>query len=208
MRNATSQSWQAFHDDFESALTFATRLHARQCRKGSDIPYISHLIGVAGLVLEHGGDRDEAIAALLHDSIEDQGKNHPEGANGLRRSIREHFGDAVLEIVEACTDADVDPKPPWRERKEAYIKHVQTASPGARLVSCADKLHNARAIVGDLRVLGDALWGRFKGGRDGTLWYYRNLADIFLQLGPRQLAEELDRAVKEMEVLCGERVRK
>lgn len=196
-----SKSSRRFHTDFESALSFATKLHAKQVRKGTEIPYISHLIGVASLVLEHGGGRDEAVAALLHDSIEDQGNNHPGGADGLRREIREQFGPAVLEIVEACTDADVVPKPPWRERKEAYIAHLEVVSSSARLVSCADKLHNARAIVSDLRVVGAALWGRFKGGKDGTLWYYRALAAAFLRLGPEQLAGELERTVRDMQQL-------
>lgn len=201
MNNSATKSWQCFHTDFEAALSFATRLHAKQFRKGTDIPYISHLIGVASLVLEHRGNRDEAVAALLHDSIEDQGSDHSGGADGLRRAIREQFGEPVLEIVEACTDADVIPKPPWRDRKEAYIAHLESVSPGARLVSCADKLHNARAIVSDLRVAGEALWDRFNGGKDGTLWYYRTLATAFSRLGPKQLAEELDRTVQEMERL-------
>ena len=202
---SSADLWQGFHDDFESALSFATRLHAPQFRKETDIPYISHLIGVAGLVLENGGKRDEAIAALLHDSVEDQGKHFPGGVAALRREIDAQFGGNVLDIVEACTDADEDPKPPWRERKEAYIVHLDSVSDSARLVSCADKLHNARAIVSDLRVLGEALWNRFNGGREGTLWYYRALTDTFLRLGPKHLAEELDRTAQEMERLAREK---
>jgi GTP pyrophosphokinase len=116
----------------------------------------------------------------------------------LRQEIRSQFGERVLEIVEACTDAETIPKPSWVQRKQAYIAHIEHVSDAARLVSCADKLHNARAIVSDLRVLGNALSSRFTGGKDGSLWYYRQLADAFLRLGPRKLAEELDRTVLEM----------
>jgi (p)ppGpp synthase/HD superfamily hydrolase len=189
---------RGFHGDFEKALAFAARLHAEQLRKGTEIPYISHLIAVAGIVLDNGGGRDEAIAALLHDAIEDQSATHPEGASGLRQEIRSQFGERVLEIVESCTDAETTPKPPWTERKQAYITHIEQASDAARLVSCADKLHNARAIVSDLRVLGNGLWSRFAGGKEGSLWYYRKLADVFLRLGPRELSDELDRTVVEM----------
>lgn len=197
----TETERRQFHSDFERALAFATKLHAAQTRKGTDIPYISHLIGVAAIVIEEGGTRDQAIAALLHDSIEDQAGHYPGGAPALRRDIRAEFGDAVLVIVEACTDTDVTPKPPYRPRKEAYIRHLEDAPESARLVSCADKLHNARAIVADLRVAGDALWERFSGGKEGTLWYYRALADTFARLGPSRLAEELGRTVDEMERL-------
>jgi GTP pyrophosphokinase len=193
---------QAFHPDFERALAFATRLHARQVRKETDIPYISHLIAVAGLVLEHGGNRDEAIAALLHDAIEDCPKDHPGGRAQLRRDIEREFGPTVLAIVEGCTDAEADPKPPWRARKEAYLEHLPTAPASVRLVSCADKLHNARAIVADLRVMGPALFERFTGRREGTLWYYRALAAEFGRGGPERLAAELGRTVEAMEALA------
>ena len=191
-----------FHQDFEAALAFATRLHARQVRKQTDIPYISHLIGVAGLVLEYGGDRDEAIAALLHDAIEDQAAGYAGGATRLRADIRARFGDKVVCIVEGCTDAETVPKPPWKQRKQDYIDHVPEVDDSTRLVSCADKLHNARAIVSDLRVLGDALFDRFGGGKEGTLWYSRSLANTFLDLGNRRMAQELDRTVQEMERLA------
>jgi len=139
---------------------------------------------------------------LLHDAIEDQAVYYPGGASGLRQEIRAQFGERVLEIIEDCTDAETIPKPPWAQRKQAYIAHIEHVSDAARLVSCADKLHNARAIVSDLRVLGNALWSRFTGGKDGSLWYYRQLADAFLRLGPRKLAEELDRTVLEMQNLA------
>ena len=191
-----------FHADFERALAFATRLHRGQTRKQTDIPYISHLISVAGLVLEWGGNRDEAVAALLHDSIEDQGTRYPGGVAALKHAIAAEFGTAVLEIVEGCTDSETDPKPPWRERKETYLRRLDRASEGVRLVSCADKLHNARSIVADLRIVGGALFERFTGGKEGTLWYYRSLADAFLRGGPRIPAVELERTVATMEQLA------
>jgi GTP pyrophosphokinase len=183
---------------FEEALVFATRLHREQVRKGTTIPYISHLLGVASIVLEHGGNEDEAIAALLHDAIEDQG-----GAS-TREEIRRRFGHTVVAIVDGCTDADVIPKPPWRMRKEAYIAHIAHATPSVRLVSAADKLHNARAILTDYRILGNALWRRFHGGKEGTLWYYRALVNAFRATGTTSLIEELDRVVSEIERLNAE----
>jgi (p)ppGpp synthase/HD superfamily hydrolase len=145
---------------FQEALTFAAQLHAKQKRKGTNIPYISHLLAVAGIALEHGADEDEAIAALLHDAIEDQG-----GAP-TREDIRRRFGHRVVEIVNGCTDAEVIPKPDWRPRKEEYIQKLALASPSVRLVSASDKLHNVRAILLDYRVLGEGLWHRFSGGRE------------------------------------------
>jgi len=181
---------------FERALVFATQLHAEQRRKGTDIPYISHPLGVASMVLEQGGSEDEAIAALLHDAAEDQG-----GAATLEE-IRRRFGDTVAAIVESCTDTMITPKPPWRARKEAYIAHVHTASASARLVSVADKLYNARSILADYGLRGDALWERFSGGKEGVLWYYRALVQAFRQAGPTPLVDELDRVVSEIERLA------
>ena len=184
---------------FEDALVYAARLHAKQIRKGTTIPYASHLLSVASIVLEHGGNEIEAIAALLHDAIEDQ------GGTETREEIRRRFGDAVVSIVDGCTDAEVIPKPPWKERKEQYIARLSHASPSILLVSAADKLHNARAILGDYRALGENLWDRFNGGKEGTLWYYKSLVDAFKQaaagtaLGP--LIEELERVVGEIEKL-------
>lgn len=186
---------------FEEALVFATRLHAGQTRKGTTIPYISHLLAVTAIVLEHGGNEDEAIAALLHDSIEDQG-----GAT-TREEIRRRFGDRVVEIVDGCTDTDVMPKPPWRVRKEAYIAHISAAPAAVRLVSTADKLHNARAILEDYRVVGEALWKRFNGGKEGTLWYYRSVVDALRKAGTTPLIEELDRVVSEIECLAVDNAR-
>ncbi len=192
-----------FHEDFERALAFATQLHAKQVRKQTDIPYISHLIAVAGLVLENGGDRDQAIAALLHDAIEDQGPDHPGGADALRGEIGQKFGSAVLEIVEGCTDSDQKIKEDYEVRKRRYIDHLGDAPARVLLVSCADKLHNARAIVADLRVMGPALFERFSGKRQGTLWYYEALATAFERRGPKLLAEELRRTVETMKELAG-----
>jgi (p)ppGpp synthase/HD superfamily hydrolase len=188
---------------FDVALAFASRLHAGQLRKGTLIPYVSHLLSVAGLVLEYGGNEDEAIAALLHDAIEDQG-----GA-ATREVIRRLFGDAVTLIVNGCTDAEVSPKPPWRERKEAYVAHISEAAPSVLLVSAADKLHNARSILADLRAVGNEVWSRFKGGREGTLWYYRALVRAYRAGnvgGAGPLIDELDRVVSEIEQLAGEQV--
>ena len=180
---------------FEDALIYAAKLHAQQIRKGSMVPYIAHLLGVASIVLEYGGDEDEAIAALLHDSIEDQ------GGDTVRQEIRRRFGERVAAIVDGCTDTDVQPKPPWRQRKEAYIAHIQDAAPSVRLVSVADKLHNAQTILKDYRSVEDAIWERFKGGKEGTLWYYRSLVTEFRATGPSPLVDELDRVVKEIERL-------
>ncbi len=159
----------AYSERFESALLYATQLHRFQKRKGSCLPYVTHLLGVAAIVGESGGTEDEVIAALLHDAVEDQG-----GA-ATREEIRRRFGDTVAGIVVEVSDTDVVPKPPWRERKEAYVARIRDAQRSARLVSAADKLHNARSILVDLRTEGEAVWRRFKGGKEGTLWYYRAL---------------------------------
>lgn len=184
---------------FEEALVYATRLHAQQFRKGTDVPYVAHLLAVAALVLENGGNEDEVIAALLHDAIEDQG-----GA-ATREEIRRRFGDTVTAIVDGCTDTDHNPKPPWQQRKEAYVKHLQTASKSVLLVSSADKLHNARTILDDYRLIGDAVWDRFSGGKQGTLWYYRALVDSLKETGASKLIGELERVVTELERLAKER---
>ncbi len=180
---------------FEEALLYATRLHSDQLRKGSSIPYVSHLMGVAALTLEYGGNEDEAIAALLHDAVEDQG-----GA-ATREEILRLFGPAITTIVDGCTDTDEWPKPPWRERKQAYIKHLRRAPGSVRLVSGCDKLHNARSLAKDYRMCGEALWARFSGGREGTLWYYRAVVKALRSVEITPLVEELDRAVTELEAL-------
>ena len=181
---------------FEEALLFATQLHARQWRKGTTIPYIAHLLSVSAIVLENGGGENEAIAALLHDAIEDQ------GGDSTRQEIRRRFGAAVVAIVDGCTDSDEFPKPPWRARKEAYIAHLREATASVRLVATADKLHNARAVLVDYRLLGDSLWQRFHGGKDGTLWYYRAVVDALRDTGRTPLIDELGRVVSEIEQLA------
>jgi len=183
---------------FEEALIYATQLHASQSRKGSATPYVAHLMAVTALVLENGGNEDEAIAALLHDAVEDQG-----GA-ATREEIRQRFGDKIVEIVDGCTDAEVIPKPPWRPRKEAFIVRLREAPASVRLVVAADKLHNARSVLGDYRVLSESLWKRFNGGKDGTLWYYRAATDALLSAGITPLIEELDRVVSELEYLAAQ----
>lgn len=178
---------------FEKALIFSAQLHKQQRRKGSDVPYISHLLAVAGLVIEYGGDEDEAIAALLHDAIEDQ------GGPIARGEICRRFGSRVTAIVDGCTDADTDPKPPWHERKRAYVERLGTASRSVQLVSAADKLHNVRAVLRDYREIRDQVWHRFQGGREGTLWYYRAVADVLINMGNTSLTEELNRVVATLE---------
>jgi (p)ppGpp synthase/HD superfamily hydrolase len=177
---------------FRKAMVYAACLHAGQTRKRTDRPYIGHLLGVTAIVLENGGDEDEAIAALLHDAVEDQG-----GVITLE-AIRRKFGQHVARIVEGCTDSFTTPKPPWRERKENYLAKLRTAPPDVRLVSAADKLNNAREILRDYRVEGETIWARFNGGKDGTLWYYRELVRIFRAAGTNPLVDELGRVVAEL----------
>jgi (p)ppGpp synthase/HD superfamily hydrolase len=192
-----SEGQDVLTDRFASALLFALHLHGQQKRKGTAIPYVSHLLAVSALVLEDGGSEDEAIAALLHDAIEDA------GGDPIRQEIRQQFGDKVSAIVDGCTDTDQTPKPPWLERKKKYLEHLQGASQEVRRVSAADKLHNARAVLADLRRYGNTVWGRFNGGREGTLWYYRRLVQIYSEAGPSFLVEELHRVVGELERLAG-----
>ncbi len=180
---------------FLGAFQFAAEKHAGQARKASTIPYIAHLMGVASLVLEAGGDEDLAIAALLHDVVEDCG-----GAPMLKE-VRRRFGSRVAKVVEGCTDADTYPKPPWRERKEKYIRHLKSADADTRLVGAADKLNNVRSILSDYRAVGESVWSRFNGGRDGTLWYYRTLRDQFLRHKPNRITRDLELAVNELETL-------
>ena len=185
-----------FTPRFEEALLFAAQLHAEQKRKGTQIPYIAHLMSVAALVIESDGDEDEVIAALLHDAVEDQG-----GQETLAK-IEAQFGSHVAQIVAGCTDADTLPKPPWRERKEAYIAHLRTASPEVRRVSSADKLHNARCILRDLRHAGTQAFEKFNGGQAGTLWYYRTLVEVYQSYEDSFVVAELARVVAEIENLA------
>lgn len=181
---------------FRQALEWAASLHEAQTRKGGSIPYVSHLLAVTAIVLEHGGDEDAAIAALLHDAVEDQG-----GAP-LLAEIRTRYGDKVAEIVEACSDTAVVPKPPWRERKQAFLDRLPTASRDTLLVALADKLHNVRSKISDFREVGDALWDRFNRGREEQFWYYHELIRLFRTRDEfPELAAELERAVGELERL-------
>lgn len=172
---------------FEDAMTYAFQLHARQKRKVSNIPYISHLLAVTALVLEDGGDEDQAIAALLHDAVEDQ------GGIPILDQIRLRYGERVAYIVDGCTDSYGKPKPPWRERKARYLEKLRMTTNDVRQVSLADKVHNARAIVSSLRQHGSQTWEWFNGGKAGTLWYYDELLKVFRQTGDGYLTDELER---------------
>jgi (p)ppGpp synthase/HD superfamily hydrolase len=174
---------------FRRALVYAARIHAKQFRKRSARPYIAHLLGVTSIVLTHGGDEDEAIAALLHDAVEDQ------GGKPRLRDIRRKFGPRVAHIVQGCTDADTEPKPPWLEHKKKYLQHLRNADASVRLVSAADKLYNASETLADLHLYEDAVWSRFKGGKQGTLWYYSEVVKILRSKGPKRLVADLARTV-------------
>ena len=184
--------------EFEAAISYAAEAHREQVRKGSGVPYLSHLLQVAGLALEYGGDEQVAIGALLHDVVEDTPAS-PE-------DIEQRFGKRVRDIVEGCSDTlDKETEDrSWRERKETYLAHLcESASADVLLVSCCDKLHNSRSILSDLKEQGDAIWGIFKGGREGTLWYYRALVEAYRQVdAPLRLVRELDEVVSEIERLA------
>ena len=178
---------------FDRALAYASRLHRSQMRKGTGIPYISHLLTVSALVIEQGGSEDQAIGGLLHDAAEDQ------GGEATLAVIRNDYGEAVAAIVADCTDAWVEPKPPWRARKEAYLARLPEKPATSLLVSLADKVHNARSILADREEIGDAVWSRFSGGREGSLWYYDALAKIFAEKLPGRLSAELSRIVERLQ---------
>lgn len=177
---------------FDEALLYASNIHGGQVRKGTSIPYLSHLLSVAALTMEHGGNEDQAIGALFHDAAEDC------GGEPRLNDIRHRFGDPVGDIVRDCTDSWVEPKPPWRGRKEAYIASLASKPERSLLVSLADKTHNARAIVSDLNEIGERLWGRFSAGRDEVVWYYGRLADAFEGKTPQSLSRELRASVAAM----------
>jgi (p)ppGpp synthase/HD superfamily hydrolase len=201
-RNLTkSKSTKAspYSPKFRKALDYAARIHARQIRKKTGRPYIGHLLNVASLVIEYGGDEEMAVAALLHDAVEDQG-----GPPRLRE-IRRKFGKRVAHIVDGCTDSYVIPKPPWRDRKRAYVERVGKESAEVRLVSAADKLSNVRETIHDLRVQGRRVFERFAGKKAGTLWYYRALVGEFRKAGSNALVEELARVVSELESVAAMR---
>jgi (p)ppGpp synthase/HD superfamily hydrolase len=178
---------------FQEAIRYAAEVHDGQKRKGTGVPYLSHLLGVTSIVLDAGGNEDEAIAALLHDAAEDQG-----GRERLE-DIRRRFGATVARIVEACTDSWDTPKPPWSERKKAYVEHATHLAPDELRVSAADKVHNAYAILRDLRTHGEEVWRRFKAPPDDVIWYYRSLVHSFRTSGGGPLVDELDRIVRGIE---------
>ena len=187
-------------DRFDRALLYATHVHGGQVRKGTSTPYIAHLLAVAATVLEYGGDEDLAIAALLHDSAEDQ------GGTARLNDVRNRFGKRVARIVEACSDSLADTakgerKADWQERKEHYLAHLRKADDDILRVSLADKVHNARSILRDLRKsnIGAKVWARFSQPKEKTLWYYRSLADRFCKRLPGQLSSELDEIVRVLE---------
>jgi (p)ppGpp synthase/HD superfamily hydrolase len=180
---------------FEKALVYSTRIHGGRLRKKTRIPYIAHIIGVTAIAMEYGANETEAIAALLHDAVEDGG-----GAKRLR-DIERKFGKDVARIVEGCTDTDQAQKPPWLERKKTYLAHVRHASIPTKLVSASDKLHNVRAILMDYRKEGEGLWSRFNAGKQGALWYYRALVNAFSGKRIQPLVQELDRTLTELELL-------
>jgi (p)ppGpp synthase/HD superfamily hydrolase len=178
---------------FSQALVYAADAHKEQTRKGTNTPYVAHVMAVAALALENGANEDEAIAALLHDTVEDCG--------GLPRlaDVRERFGPSVADIVMGCSDSTDTPKPPWKERKLTYIHGLGAASPSVLLVCACDKLHNVRSLLVSVRNDGEAAWARFKGGKEGTLWYYRAVLAALKRCGasPR-LMHELEISLEEL----------
>ena len=184
---------------FEHALHYAFQLHRAQTRKGTPVPYMAHLLSVAGLVLEDGGDEDEAIAGLLHDAVEDCG-----GLQTLAE-IQSIFGDRVAGIVNDCTDSYSIQKAPWRERKEAYLLKLEHATESSLRISLADKLHNARSLLTDLFRSGEKTWDRFNGGKDGTIWYYQQLLHVFERKKKSWLTDEFGRVLDQIELLVDDR---
>ena len=185
---------RAYSTQLDEALGLAARLHAFQLRKSTTVPYLAHLLAVCSLVLEDGGDEGEAIAALLHDAVEDQ------GGLAVLEEIRDRFGDRVAEIVLECSDTVVTPKPPWRERKEAYLRSLRTARLEVLRIGAADKLHNVLSTLQDHREIGDAVWDRFKVGATEFLWYHQEVEKILLvRLPDSRSTAGLTRALRELE---------
>ena len=174
----------------DDAFNYAREVHGEQVRKGTATPYLSHLMGVSSIVLDDGGSEDEAIAALLHDAAEDHG-----GRERLA-DIKARFGDTVAKIVEDCTDSWSTPKPAWADRKRAYIQHARQLSGPSLRVSAADKVHNAYAILRDLRNSGEAVWSRFSATPDDVMAYYEGLVRAYREAGGGRLVDELDRIVR------------
>jgi (p)ppGpp synthase/HD superfamily hydrolase len=178
---------------FDEAVRYAREVHAGQTRKGTSTPYIAHLLGVASIVLDDGGNEDEAIAALLHDAAEDH------GGRARLEDIRSRFGDTVARIVEDCTDSWETPKKPWAERKRAYAEHARSLAPSSLRVSTADKVHNTYAILRDLGNEGEAAWNRFNASPDDVIAYYQSLVRSYGEAGGGKLVDELERIVRGIE---------
>jgi (p)ppGpp synthase/HD superfamily hydrolase len=186
---------------FQSAFELASQIHATQLRKGTAIPYMAHLMSVAALVLEHGGSEDAAIAALLHDAVEDS-----DDGTQTEARVRAEFGDHVADIVIGCSDTVASPgqpKPPWRDRKTRYLDRLAAETdPDVLLVSACDKLHNMRSVIADLRTLGPAVWNRFNENDPASqLWYYQSLVASYRGRVRVELSEELDRAFDQLREL-------
>jgi (p)ppGpp synthase/HD superfamily hydrolase len=193
----TNNDTRSLGTRFEEAFALANQLHQDHVRKAGEIPYISHLLSVTALVLQDGGNEDEAIAALLHDAVEDQG-----GEQTLTL-IRKKFGDAVAEIVYECSDSFTTPKPPWQKRKEEHIARLKNASPSAHRVMLADKLHNARAVLREFREKGEKAWELSKGGKEGMLWHFHAIHETLGETNQGYLWQELGRVIEEIERLAG-----
>lgn len=178
---------------FDEAVRYVREVHAGQDRKHTGVPYISHLLGVASIVLDDGGSEDQTIAALLHDAAEDH------GGRARLQDIRSRFGDVVAKIVEDCTDSWDMPKPPWAERKRAYAEHARSLAPTSLRVSVADKVHNTYAILRDLRNEGEKVWERFSAAPDDVISYYQSLLRSYREAGGGKLVDELERVVRGIE---------
>ncbi len=185
-----------YSDRLDRAVVLVTRAFRSKRRKGTQIPYLSHLFQVMVYVAENGGDEDQLIAALLHDYLEDID-------SATADEVRQLFGERIAEIVVALSDSTTTPKPPWPERKTAYLAALATKSPEIKLVSCADKLHNARSIHRDFRNVGDALWDRFQADRDQTLWYYRCVVRALGTGWSHPLLDELRAEVQDLHASVG-----
>ena len=187
----------AYGERLAQAFAMAECLHRGQKRKGSEVPYLTHLMGVAALVGEFGGSEDQLIAALLHDAVEDQG-----GRRALEE-ITSNFGQVVADYVAQCSDTDSNPKPPWRERKERHIARLTHAAPEVKLICAADKLHNMRTLTRDLRTVGPGLWARFHGGREGSLWYFRAMLEALSNGWKHPILDEVGAALALLDSIAG-----
>ncbi len=184
------------NERIERALIFAASKHAGQTRKGSEVPYITHPVAVALLVHEHGGTENQVVAALLHDTVEDC------GGLPVLEEIRERFGEAVADMVRAMTDSLDRERESWRERKQRALDTFTTVGASVRLVAVCDKLHNVRSILADYERIGAQIWERFRGGKEGSLWYYRSLLDALHSDGAPAPFTDLERAVVRLEALA------